>query len=188
MTKNVKLRADKSFDPADYFKLPYSRVVVPEDDGTYRAEILEFPGCIATGDTEVDALAALKDVALSWLESVAAMGKAIPEPMEKLQYSGKLVLRMPKNLHKKAARAAERDGVSLNQFIVSSVAEQIGMQSAGNAHQQTFARVALMPFLVVPSSEFVLDRDYQARAITTMEPSWQMDILKIPMKQLAEPL
>lgn len=82
-------RAEKSFDPADYFKLPYSRVVVPEEDGTFRAEILEFPGCIATGDTEADALAALKDVALSWLESVAAMGKTIPEPLENLQFSGK---------------------------------------------------------------------------------------------------
>ena len=184
MANNVKRGAEKSFDPADYFNLPYRRVLVPEEDGTFRAEILEFPGCIATGDTEVGALKALKDVAFSWLESVAAMGKAIPEPMENLQYSGKLVLRMPKNLHKKAARAAERDGVSLNQFIVSSVAEQIGMKSAGSTHKQSFAHVVLMPYLVVSSSDFVLGRDDQTRAITAKVTSWQMADLKIPMKPM----
>jgi hypothetical protein len=46
--------------------------------------------------------------------------------MDETDYSGKLVLRMPKSLHRHAAFAANRDGVSLNQFIVSSVAEQVG--------------------------------------------------------------
>ena len=188
MAKNLKRRADKSFDPADYFKLPYSRVVVPEDDGTYRAEILEFPGCIATGDTEVDALAALKDVALSWLESVAAMGKAIPEPMEKLQYSGKLVLRMPKNLHKKAARAAERNGVSLNQFIVSSVAEQIGMQSGSNAQRQPSGHVVLMPFLVVSSGKFASDRSGKPHAISTLDSPWPVGDIDFSINRLAGPI
>jgi hypothetical protein len=39
------------------------------------------------------------------------------------------VVRLPKTLHKKAAHAAARDGVSLNQFIVSCVAEQVGSRS-----------------------------------------------------------
>ena len=46
--------------------------------------------------------------------------------MEDLDYSGKLVVRLPKSLHRRAAYAANREGVSLNQFIVSSIAEQIG--------------------------------------------------------------
>ena len=32
-------------DLAEYLKAPYGRVVVPESDGTFRAEITEFPGC-----------------------------------------------------------------------------------------------------------------------------------------------
>ena len=186
MAKNVKHGTEKSFDPADYFKLPYSRVVVPEDDGTFRAEIQEFPGCIATGDTEVDALAALKDVALSWLESVAAMGKAIPEPMEYLQYSGKLVLRMPKTLHRKAAVAAERDGTSLNQFIVSSVAEQIGMRSAGTAHKQPYGHIVLMPYLVISSGEFVPKRSGQPHSISTLDTPLTIGKFNFGAKQLVE--
>jgi predicted RNase H-like HicB family nuclease len=115
--------------PDDYLKKPYGRVVVPDSDGTFRAEIIEFPGCIAVGDTAAAALANLEDVAASWLETTIAKGQRIPEPTESVGFSGKLVLRLPKSLHKKAAHMAARDGVSLNQFIVSSLAEQTGTQA-----------------------------------------------------------
>lgn len=111
---------------AEYLKRPYGRLLVPEDEGGYRAEIVEFPGCFAEGETAAEAASNLEDAAHSWLEATIAKGKMIPEPMEELEYSGKLVVRLPKSLHRRAAFAANRDGVSLNQFIVSSVAEQIG--------------------------------------------------------------
>jgi predicted HicB family RNase H-like nuclease len=116
--------------PADYLKKPYSRLVVPEEDGSFRAEILEFPGCIATGDTAAKAYGALEEVAESWLQATLAKGQSVPEPAEESEFSGKLVVRLPKSLHRKAARAARRDGASLNQFIVSCISEQVGIRSA----------------------------------------------------------
>jgi predicted RNase H-like HicB family nuclease len=68
--------------PADYLKLPYGRVIIPEPDGTFRAEIIEFPGCIAVGDTEGEARASLERVAESWLQATIAMGLRVPEPIE----------------------------------------------------------------------------------------------------------
>lgn len=186
MDKKVNNKAENTFDPAEYFNLPYSRVVVPEEDGTFRAEILEFPGCIAIGDTEADALTALKDVALSWLESVVAAGKAVPQPMENIQYSGKLVLRMPRNIHKKAAFAAERDGISLNQFIVSSVAEQIGMRSAESSQNQHLAQVVLMPFLVVSSGDSRLSAVGQIHDAKLSDSMFQMPDFTLPTTQLIE--
>ena len=106
--------------------MPYARIVLPEPDGTFRGEILEFPGCIVTGDTPVEALTSLEDVAATWIESALAQGQQIPKPLEVEGFSGKLVLRLPKSLHKKAARLAERDGVSLNQFIAYALAEHVG--------------------------------------------------------------
>jgi|SRR5215510_562994 len=114
---------------AEYLKRPYGRVVIPEEDGSFRAEIVEFPGCIAVGDTAAEALANLERVADSWLQATLAKGLHVPEPVESAEYSGKLVVRLPKTLHKKAAHAAAREGVSLNQFIVSCVAEQVGARS-----------------------------------------------------------
>ena len=98
--------------PAELLKLPYARVVVPESDGSFTAEILEFPSCVASGDTAADALAAVEDVALDWIAATLEQGQDIPEPLDNANYSGKLVVRMPKGLHKRAAQWAERDGVS----------------------------------------------------------------------------
>ncbi|MCP9484675.1 MAG: type II toxin-antitoxin system HicB family antitoxin [Gaiellaceae bacterium MAG52_C11] len=40
--------------------------------------------------------------------------------------SGRLLLRMPRTLHAELARAAEREGTSLNGFITGSLASTIG--------------------------------------------------------------
>ena len=97
---------------AEYLKRPYQRCVVPDTDGSYRAEIIEFPGCIATGGTGAEALANLEEVAASWLESTIARGLRIPEPIDDAGFSGKLMVRLPKSLHRKATQTAARDGVS----------------------------------------------------------------------------
>jgi predicted HicB family RNase H-like nuclease len=113
-----------------YLKRPYTRLLVPEDDGTFRAEILEFPGCIATGDTAVEALASLDSVSSSWLMAVLSRKQTVPEPMDNHDFSGRVVARFPKSLHKKATRIAEIEGVSLNQLIVTSLAQYVGEKSA----------------------------------------------------------
>lgn len=115
----------------EYLKKPYARSVIPDSDGTFRGEIPEFPGCIATGDDPAEALANLEEVARSWLESVLAKGMRVPEPLESDEaFSGKLVVRLPRSLHRKAAHQAARDGVSLNSFIATSVALQVGERAA----------------------------------------------------------
>lgn len=42
-----------------------------------------------------------------------------PESYQEAQYSGKIVLRMPRNLHRILAEQAEHEDVSLNQYMVS---------------------------------------------------------------------
>ena len=134
MTKTIK-----AMSPAAYLSKPYGRVVTPETDGSFHAEILEFPGCIAIGDEPAEALANLEEVAASWLEATIEKGQDVPEPRDDSSFSGKLVLRLPKSLHRKAARQAARDNVSLNQFIVASVAEQVG---ARVIHSSTSPRLS----------------------------------------------
>lgn len=115
--------------PADIMKKPYGRLVLPDEDGSYTAEIVEFPGCIASGSTTAEALANLEEVAADWIVAALEQGQSIPEPLESAGYSGKLVVRMAKSLHQRAAFWAERDGVSLNQFIVNCIAEQVGQRA-----------------------------------------------------------
>jgi len=142
-------------DPAEILRRPYARMVIPDEDGTFAAEIVEFPGCIAVGATAAEALSNLDEVAVDWISATLSQGQDIPEPMESAGYSGRLVLRMPKSLHKRATLYAERDGVSLNQFIVTCIAEKVG-ERARPAILQTYAlrAVAIRSIRLAPAQEF----------------------------------
>lgn len=104
-------------------------MITPDEDGSFFAEIVEFPGCFASGKTAAEALETLESVAVDWINAAVKQGQNIPEPMDVNEYSGKFVQRMPKSLHKRAALWADREGVSLNQFIVFCVAEAIGTRA-----------------------------------------------------------
>jgi antitoxin HicB len=106
---------------------PYARLVVPEKDGSFRAEIVEFPGCIATSESAAGALASVENAAVSWVVAAIESGQEIPQPIElSNDYSGKFVLRIPKSLHKKASLTAEREGASLNQYITTALSIYLG--------------------------------------------------------------
>jgi predicted RNase H-like HicB family nuclease len=110
-----------------YLKKPYSRILIPdEESGTYTAVILEFPGCIAQGDSPQEAYEHLEDAAKDWIEAALDLKQEIPPPSQSVSHGGKVLLRLPKSLHRQLALIAEREGVSLNQFIVSALAEKVG--------------------------------------------------------------
>lgn len=124
---------------SDVLKRPYARMVVPDNEGMFGAEILEFPGCVASGASAVEALEMLEEVAIDWIETAIEQGQDIPEPLDSTDYSGRLVLRMSKGLHRRAALCAQRDGVSLNTFIITSLAETVGERSRRPAYALTHA-------------------------------------------------
>lgn len=120
MTKTIKMTEK-------YLKEPYSRVLIPDDEsGTYTAVILEFPGCIAQGDTPQEAYEHLEDAAKDWIAAALDLRQEIPSPSQSLSFGGKILLRLPKSLHRRLTLTAETEGVSLNQFIVSALAEKVG--------------------------------------------------------------
>lgn len=49
-------------------------------------------------------------------------------------YSGRLMLRMPQSLHAELVEAAERDDVSLNQYITNSLAAAVGWRTEAGEH------------------------------------------------------
>lgn len=91
-----------------------------EDEG-YIAVAPDLPGCSAFGPSQQEALAELQDAIASWIEAARAAGNPIPRPSmpsELANYSGKVLVRMPKSLHAQIAKQARSEGVSLNQHIV----------------------------------------------------------------------
>src|SRR4030042_2335049 len=45
-------------------------------------------------------------------------------------FGGKIALRLPRSLHRQAVRFAERDGISLNQFLVSAISAKVGAEDS----------------------------------------------------------
>jgi predicted RNase H-like HicB family nuclease len=61
---------------------PYTRLVTPDPHGGFTAEIREFPGCVAEGDTANAALDELEVTASEWITFAIASGYEIPQPIE----------------------------------------------------------------------------------------------------------
>lgn len=99
--------------------------------GTVTAMIAEFPGCVAEGNSVEEAYAKLQDAAESWIEAAMDSGHDIPSPAADESYSGRVLLRLPRSVHRRAADAAARDGTSLNQFVLAAVAEKLGADRQG---------------------------------------------------------
>jgi antitoxin HicB len=116
----------------DYLKEPYARILIPEEEGGYSAEILEFSGCFAEGETADEAMQALERAADAWIQAALDQGQEIPPPFRNQGYGGKIALRLPKSLHRQATEFAERDGTSLNQFLVSAIAARVGAEEFYN--------------------------------------------------------
>lgn len=140
---------------SDFLKMPYTRILTPDEDGVYVAEILEFQGCYAEGPTAAKALKNLEATARDWIERRIERGLHIPEPMGNREMSGRFALRLPEGLHEKAAIMAERNGVSLNTFIVSSIAVAVGIEDAFQKVMKSLDafRANLRPVIVFMNTE-----------------------------------
>lgn len=89
------------------------------------AKVTELPGCITQEETTAEAAQMAEDAKRTWLETTLEENIPNPEPTPK-EYSGRLLVRMPKSLHRKLAQKAARENVSLNQYIVYSLAKSVG--------------------------------------------------------------
>lgn len=118
--KKVKSTKDLSF----YHKLNY-RIIFEfdPDDNVFVVKFPELPGCIAHGRTEKEALTNALKAKTEWLATAFQEGVAIPEPAIPIDTSGRITLRIPKSTHKKLIERAEQENSSLNQLILTYVAE-----------------------------------------------------------------
>jgi predicted RNase H-like HicB family nuclease len=71
MAKKVLARRS-DVDAATVLPLPSS------EGGGYLASAVELPGCVATGETEVEALEELRDAIRSWIKTAREFGDEVP--------------------------------------------------------------------------------------------------------------
>jgi antitoxin HicB len=131
---SVRKRSEGSVK--DYATLPYHLMVVRDDEDKGRpwtAIVEELPGCTAHGRTADEALNGLQSALTAWIEVALEHGREIPQPKSAGSHSGRLLLRMPRTLHAELTRVADREGVSLNQFITDALASAVAWRGSGDA-------------------------------------------------------
>ena len=104
-------------------------------DNTWTASHPELGlgSCYAIGDTQEEAIKKLKEEKEFIIKYALDNNFEIPEPKysdEDLP-SGQFVIRLPRSLHKKLKEEADKEGVSLNQYIVFVLAESAGKVQQG---------------------------------------------------------
>ena len=115
--------------PLDYYLgLKYPVTITPDITGGFVAEIKDLPGCYSRGETLEETYQNIEEARRLWIESMYEDGNDIPLPGSETEkhYSGKFNVRVPKSLHRKLDQMAEKEGVSLNHFLVSTLSRAVG--------------------------------------------------------------
>ena len=124
-----------------YIDLEYPVTLYPSPEGGYAVEIKDLPGCISQGETIEEAMEMIEEARRQWLEVVYEDDEmTIPLPEGKHEYSGNVYIRAPKSLHKQLDRMAVREGVSLNQFVVSTLSQAVGYKEASLKKPKTVSK------------------------------------------------
>lgn len=116
----------------EYLKLPYHIEIIRDEDTEnpgWVARVIELPGCITQGDTFEELGEMIEDAMRGWIAVALEDGIPVPEPAPDEDYSGKFVVRLPRSLHRQLAETAEREGVSLNQFVNVALARAVERSS-----------------------------------------------------------
>ncbi len=92
------------------------RVTWSEEDKEYAGLCVEFPSLSWLASTPEAALEGIRQVVAEVIIDLKAGGELTPEPIAIKQYSGKFVIRIPPELHRRLALEAAEAGVSLNRL------------------------------------------------------------------------
>jgi predicted HicB family RNase H-like nuclease len=99
------------------------RVTWSEEDNEHVGLCAEFPSLSWLARTPEAALKGIRKVVADVVADLEAYGEALPEPIATKQYSGKFMVRVPPELHRRLALEAAEAGVSLNRIASAKLSQ-----------------------------------------------------------------
>jgi len=99
------------------------RVTWSEEDQEYVGLCVEFPSASWLAATHEAALKGIRKLVASMVADMKKSGEVIPEPIATRSYSGKFMVRVPPEVHRKLALKAAENGVSLNRLASAKLTE-----------------------------------------------------------------
>lgn len=97
------------------------RVTWSEDDNEYVGLCAEFPSLSWLALTPETALKGIRNSVAEVVADMEASGEEVPNPIACRSYSGKFMVRVPPDVHRKLAVQAAESGVSLNRIASSKL-------------------------------------------------------------------
>lgn len=94
------------------------KIFYSEEDKGFIAVVPDLPGCSAFGRTDDEAVKEARLAEELWLKTARAQGRKIPSPSTEETFSGRILARTPKSLHRALSERAKEEGISLNQLVV----------------------------------------------------------------------
>jgi predicted HicB family RNase H-like nuclease len=92
------------------------RVAWSPEDEQYVGTVTEFPSLSHLADTQDEALTGIRDLVAVVVADLHASGEPVPEALSDRQYSGKFMVRLAPEQHRRLAQEAAKQGISLNKL------------------------------------------------------------------------
>ena len=99
------------------------RVTWSEEDSEYVGLCAEFPSLSWLASSPESALRGIRRVVANVVADMKKRGESIPEPVAGRRYSGKFLVRVPPDIHRRLATEAAEAGVSLNRLASAKLTQ-----------------------------------------------------------------
>jgi predicted HicB family RNase H-like nuclease len=92
------------------------RITWSEEDEEYVGLCAEFPGLSWLASTPEETLAGIRAVVADVITDMRSTGEVIPEPLATKRFSGRFMVRIPPEVHRRLVLEAAEAGISLNRL------------------------------------------------------------------------
>ena len=99
------------------------RVTWSEDDGEYVALCAEFRSLSWLAPTPEESLSGIRQLVADVVTDLQASGESVPEPVALRRYTGKFMVRVPPEVHRRLVLEASEAGVSLNRVVSARLSQ-----------------------------------------------------------------
>ena len=99
------------------------RVTWSEEDNEHVGLCVEFPSLSWLAPTPEAALKGIRKIVAEVVADLQANGEPVPTPLATKPYSGKFMVRVPPEIHRRLALEAAEAGVSLNRIASAKLSQ-----------------------------------------------------------------
>ena len=93
------------------------RVTWSEEDQEYVGLCSEFPSLSWLDESQELSLKGVRELVADTIKDMKENNEKVPEPFSIRKYSGKFMVRIPPEVHRKLAELAAEEGVSINRLV-----------------------------------------------------------------------